>query len=83
MWLTIHVVTGESDTLSSAEADALMRDGRSAQTIGAVTLGVGVAALATAGGVWLFSSSSEEEAPTVSVSPVRDGAFVSVGGRFP
>ncbi|MFT3713283.1 MAG: hypothetical protein QM817_36975 [Archangium sp.] len=64
---------------TAAKLSTAIETGKTQGTLGFIVGGVGVAALAGAV-VWGLTSSSS--APKVAVVPLRDGAFVSVGGAW-
>jgi hypothetical protein len=65
-----------------ATGERLRDEGTLMQTLGAVGLGVGGAALAAAGAMLIFGGPSAN-APGVSVTPVGGGAVLMLGGQIP
>lgn len=64
-----------------SNAAQLASDGRKAQSLSRITLGVGAAALATAGVFYLFPGDEKPVKPTVSVGP--GGGMVGLVGTWP
>jgi hypothetical protein len=69
-----------SGNFELTEAQKVFRDGDTARTVGFVGLGVGVAAVGTALGLFLFGA----EAPVAPLATLSaDGASLAVSGSFP
>ncbi|MGQ0508557.1 MAG: FlgO family outer membrane protein [Myxococcaceae bacterium] len=69
------------DTLLLTEAESLRVAGAREQTLGGVAVGVGVAALAAGGAMWLFGAPKDQ--PQAAFIPLNGGGAVTVSGVLP
>ena len=77
---------GAVDSLTEAQANALIQSGDRKKLIGVIGFGVGGALLATSGILWAIRSSGESEHVIAGVGfgvpPSGDGAQLTLRGRF-
>ena len=73
-------LTGPGGALTAQEARDLRSSGALKQTAGGVLLAVGATAIVAAGAMFLFGGPHE---PVVTVTPVSQGAVLSIAGELP